>query len=158
MPPSMGLVPGVGLVGQYALLRWRRHARPARCPLLVHVMGECVDSHWADRGRRNTRALGGHWVLRPWCLVHIIQGILCNFQSREINTRGSRWFRPQNAKRALENKKRAPENCNRLQCKSLFNVADLVNGMWKVAPENKKLIFGLLQRTQWEKDSTVNSA
>ena len=30
-------------------------------------------------------------------------------------------------KRALE--KRAPENCHRLQCKSLFNVADLVNGM-----------------------------
>ena len=26
-------------------------------------------------------------------------------------------------------KKIAPENCHRLQCKSLFNVADLVNGM-----------------------------
>ena len=33
-----------------------------------------------------------------------------------------------------EMQKRAPENCNRLQCKSLFNVADLVNGMWKVDP------------------------
>ena len=32
-------------------------------------------------------------------------------------------------KRALENQKRAPENCHKLQCKSLFNVADLVNGM-----------------------------
>ena len=32
-------------------------------------------------------------------------------------------------KRALENQKRAPENCHRLQCKSLFNDADLVNGM-----------------------------
>ena len=47
-------------------------------------------------------------------------------------------------KRALEKKKkRAPENHHRLQCKSLFNVADLVNGMWKVAPKNKNLIFGL---------------
>ena len=51
---------------------------------------------------------------------------------------GSGRFCPQNAKkRALENKKRAPENCHRLQCKSLFSVADLVYGMWKVAPENK---------------------
>ena len=65
---------------------------------------------------------------------------------------GSRRFRPRNAnksprkekKRALEKKKkRAPENCHRLQCKSLFNVADLVSGMWKVAPENTKIIFGL---------------
>ena len=48
-------------------------------------------------------------------------------------------------KRVLKKKKKkkAPENCHRLQCKSLFNVADLVNGMWKVAPENKKKIFGL---------------
>ena len=38
-------------------------------------------------------------------------------------------------KRALENKKRAPENRHRRRCKTLFNVADLVNGMWKVAPE-----------------------
>ena len=40
--------------------------------------------------------------------------------------------------------KRAPENYNRLQNKSLSNVADLVNGMWKVAPQNKNLIFGLV--------------
>ena len=26
-------------------------------------------------------------------------------------------------------KNKSPENCHRLQCKSLFNVADLVNGM-----------------------------
>ena len=60
-------------------------------------------------------------------------------------------------KRALENQKRAPENCYRLQCKSLFNVADLVNGMWKVAPPQKKKKnnnnnnnnnFGLLQAYQ----------
>ena len=38
-------------------------------------------------------------------------------------------FAPEMLKRALENHKRAPENCHRLQCKSLFNVADLVNGM-----------------------------
>ena len=50
---------------------------------------------------------------------------------------------PAMQKRALENQKRAPENCHRLQCKSLFNVADLVNGMWKVAPQTKNLIFGL---------------
>ena len=38
-------------------------------------------------------------------------------------------FAPVRQKRALENKKkRAPENCHRLQ-KSPFNVADLVNGM-----------------------------
>ena len=41
-------------------------------------------------------------------------------------------------KRALENQKRAPENCHRMQCNSLFIVADLVNGMWKVAPEKRK--------------------
>ena len=40
-------------------------------------------------------------------------------------------------------KKRAPENCHSLQCKSLLNVADLVNGMWKTALKNKNLIFGL---------------
>ena len=55
-------------------------------------------------------------------------------------------FAPEMHKRALKKKakKKAPENCHRLQCKSLFNVADLVNGMWKVAPENKNLIFGLM--------------
>ena len=34
----------------------------------------------------------------------------------------------------------------------LFNVAHLVNGMWKVAPENKKIIFGLERKQsklQW---------
>ena len=59
---------------------------------------------------------------------------------------GSGRFRPRNArvKRALENPKRAPENRHRMQCKNLFNVANiLVNGMWKVAPENKNFIFGL---------------
>ena len=49
--------------------------------------------------------------------------------------RGSGQFRPRNAKKSPRKKKRAPENCHRLQCKSLFNVADLVNGMWKVASE-----------------------
>ena len=34
-------------------------------------------------------------------------------------------------------------DCN---CKSLFNIADLVNGMWKVAPENQQLMFGLLSK------------
>ena len=48
---------------------------------------------------------------------------------------------------APEMQKRAPENCHRLQCKSLFNVAELVNGMWKVAPENKNFIFGLSATT-----------
>ena len=40
-------------------------------------------------------------------------------------------FVPEMQKRALEKrrKKSTPENCHRLQCKSLFNVADLVNGM-----------------------------
>ena len=28
--------------------------------------------------------------------------------------------------------------------RQIFNVADLVNGMWKVAPQNKKNIFGLM--------------
>ena len=35
-------------------------------------------------------------------------------------------------------KKNPDWNCHRLQCKSLFNVANLVNGMWKVAPEKRK--------------------
>ena len=38
-------------------------------------------------------------------------------------------FAPEMQKRALKIKKRAPENCHRLQCKSLFNIADLVNGI-----------------------------
>ena len=38
-------------------------------------------------------------------------------------------FTPEMEKRALEEKKRGPENCHRLQCQSLFNVADLVNWM-----------------------------
>ena len=38
-------------------------------------------------------------------------------------------FAPEMQKRAFENQKRAPENHHRLQCKSLFNVAELVNGM-----------------------------
>ena len=38
-------------------------------------------------------------------------------------------FAPEMQKRALENQKRASENRHRLQCNSLFNVADLVNGM-----------------------------
>ena len=41
-------------------------------------------------------------------------------------------FAPENAKNSPQKKKRAP----RKQCKSLFNVADLVNGMWKVALRN----------------------
>ena len=55
---------------------------------------------------------------------------------------GSGQFRPEMQKRALENKKEPPENCHRLQCKSLFNVADLVNGMWKVAP---RFFLGLFE-------------
>ena len=49
-------------------------------------------------------------------------------------TPGSRRFPP-------EMQKRAPKNCHSLQRKSLFNVADLANGMWKVAPENEKFNF-----------------
>ena len=49
----------------------------------------------------------------------------------KIYTRAPGNFAPKMQKRALKNKKR-------LQCKSLFNVADLVIGMWKVAPEEKK--------------------
>ena len=36
---------------------------------------------------------------------------------------------PKCKKEPSKKKKRAPENGHRLQCKSLFNVADLVNGM-----------------------------
>ena len=61
-----------------------------------------------------------------------------------IYTRAPGDFAPKMQKRALENEKRAPEIW--LQWKSLFNVADLVNGMWKAAPENKNLIF------PWYKD------
>ena len=60
-------------------------------------------------------------------------------------------FAPEMQKRALKNQKRAPENCHRLQCKSLFNVADLVNGMWwKVAAQNTNLIFGLTRMYRFE--------
>ena len=50
-------------------------------------------------------------------------------------------FTPEMLKRALEEKKRAPDNPHRLQCKDLLNVAYLVSGMWKVARENKNVIF-----------------
>ena len=66
-----------------------------------------------------------------------------NLPSRENYMGALGDFVPRNAKKALENQTRAPENCHRLQCKSLFNVADLVNGMWKVAPENENYNFGL---------------
>ena len=67
-------------------------------------------------------------------------------QPREKITWGLRAISPPKCKKEPSKiKKRAPKNCHRLQCKSLFNVADLVNGMWKVAPENKILIFGLMQ-------------
>ena len=54
------------------------------------------------------------------------------FLGREENYTGAQGdFAPENAKkRALENKKEPLKiHCHRLQCKSLFNVADLVNGM-----------------------------
>ena len=51
--------------------------------------------------------------------------------SRENITRGLRVISPPKCKKEPSEKrgKRALENCHRLQCKSLFNVADLVNGM-----------------------------
>ena len=57
------------------------------------------------------------------CIIHDTSG--------DIH-RGSRRFHPRNAKkkRALE-KKKHPENLHRLQCNSLFNVADLVSWMRK---------------------------
>ena len=67
----------------------------------------------------------------------------CRYVGGKNNTGAPGDFPPKMQKRALENQKRAPENCHRLQCKSLFNVADLVSGMWKVAPENINIIFGL---------------
>ena len=52
------------------------------------------------------------------------------FQSgKKLHGGGSGDFAPGNAKEPSENQKRAPENCHRLQFNSLFNVADLVNGM-----------------------------
>ena len=54
-------------------------------------------------------------------------------------------FSPAMQKRALENKKEPLKiaiDCNIKAC--LNNVADLVNGMWKVAPQNKNCIFGLV--------------
>ena len=44
-------------------------------------------------------------------------------------------------KRAPKNQNGAPEDCH---IKSRFNVADLVNGMWKVAPEKRKKFIGLV--------------
>ena len=49
-------------------------------------------------------------------------------------------FAPEMQKRALKNKKRAPENCHRLQCKSLFNVADLYSE-WDVKSSPRKYKF-----------------
>ena len=59
-------------------------------------------------------------------------------QEKYTGAPGNLIFTPEIHQRALENKKGAPENPHRLQCKSLFNVAELVSGMWKVAPEKKK--------------------
>ena len=58
---------------------------------------------------------------------------------------GSGQFRLRNAKKELLIKKEPLKigiDCN--WCKSLFNVADLLGGMWKVAPENEHLIFCLM--------------
>ena len=52
-------------------------------------------------------------------------------------------FAPEMQKRALKNKKEPLKIAIDCNVKSLFNVADLVNWMWKVAPQNKKIIFGL---------------
>ena len=54
-------------------------------------------------------------------------------------------FAPKMLKRALKNKKEPLKIVHRLQCKSLFKVADLVNGMWKVAP--KKILCALREET-----------
>ena len=53
---------------------------------------------------------------------------------RKKYTGGSGDFTSEMQKRPLENQNWAPENPHRLQCKSLYNVADLVSGMWKLAP------------------------
>ena len=59
-------------------------------------------------------------------------GALADWTREKITRRLRVISPPKCKKRALENQKRAPENCHyRLQCKSLFNV--IVNGMWKVA-------------------------
>ena len=89
-----------------------------------------------------------------WFIILIVQEIndwleneayfIIHVPVREKNYTGAMGnFAPEMQKRALEKQKRAPENCHRLPSKSMFNVADLVNGMWNIAPENKKLIFGL---------------
>ena len=67
--------------------------------------------------------------------IFVFSVILCSVWIRGKITPGSRRFPP-------EMQKRAPKNCHSPQRKSLFNVADLANGMWKVAPENENLIFG----------------
>ena len=67
-----------------------------------------------------------------WILTSVVVGFM-----REKITQGLRAISPSKKRkeRDLEKrKKRAPDNHHWLQCKSLFNVADLVNGMWKVAP------------------------
>ena len=56
---------------------------------------------------------------------------------REKITRGLRAILPPKSKKEPSKKKKSPwklPSIGLLQCKSLFDIADLVNGMWKVAP------------------------
>ena len=71
-------------------------------------------------------------------LFHIYSGlcykiancfIVCGVQQGKNYMGAPGDFAPEMQKRALENQTRAPENCHRLQCKGLFIVADLDNGM-----------------------------
>ena len=63
----------------------------------------------------------------------IFTNILFGAATSSINYTGAQGdFAPEMQKRALENQKRAPENCHRhdrlhaLQCKNLFNFAELL--------------------------------
>ena len=48
---------------------------------------------------------------------------------------------PKYKKESWKKKGKNPENCHRLQCKSLLSVADSVGGLWKVTPQNEKLFL-----------------
>ena len=76
-----------------------------------------------------------------WIMIMRHRTELCRLKAGEKLQGGSGWYCPRNEKRALKNKKRAPENCHRLQCKSLFNVADFSQWEVKSSPRKIKIKF-----------------
>ena len=89
--------------------------------------------------------VSSQWILQPYYWEIELQDAY-----QEVNWAGKNYtaalgnFVPKMQKRALK----IAIDYNVKAC-SMF-IADLVNGMWKVAPENKTFIFCLKLRSSWD--------